>query len=138
MQWAANMGSTQTRQIGFKIFIVRMKPTKKDAWKIFQFPTHYAFFPKRAELFVAAGFLEHLAEIAVLSARGFEIKHQVFDAKAQVIEAFLQAADGLAKSFVALPRFDGQLLEFSALCGGKGADLTHQLGQLGLELVLVH
>jgi len=51
---------------------------------------------------------------------------------------FKLAAHAISAALVALAGFVGQLLELVALGRGEGADLAHQLGQLGLEFVLVH
>src|SRR5438105_1708320 len=53
---------------------------------------------------VAAGLFQHFAEVSVFAARGLQIEDEIFDAEAQVIEALLEAADGLAQALVALAR----------------------------------
>src|SRR3954454_4997238 len=57
---------------------------------------------------VAAGLLEHLAEVSVLAAGRFQVEHEVLDAQAQVIQALLERADRLLQTLVPLPRLVGQ------------------------------
>src|SRR5947207_86232 len=56
----------------------------------------------RIRLVVARGFFEHFAEVCVLATRRLQIEDQVLDAQPQVIQRFLQRADGLAEALVTL------------------------------------
>jgi hypothetical protein len=87
---------------------------------------------------VSAGFFQHLSQITILPAGRFQIKHSILDAQAQIIQAFLQAAHGLAEAFVALAGFVGKLLQLLPLRRRERADLTHQFSQLRLEFTFVH
>jgi hypothetical protein len=86
----------------------------------------------------ARSFFQHLPQIGILAASGFEVEDQILDAETKVIETFLKAADGLAETLVAGARFIGQFFQLLPLALGQGADLTHQFSQFRLELVLVH
>src|SRR5204862_1221300 len=63
---------------------------------------------------------------------------EVLDGEAEVVEAFLEAADGGAEALVALACVLGEFFELFALGDREGGDLGHQFGELGLELVFVH
>ena len=66
-------------------------------------------------LVVVARLLQHPAEVTVLALRGLQIEDQVLDAQAQVVQAFLQAADRLLDLLVLLAGLIGQFRELLSL-----------------------
>jgi hypothetical protein len=82
--------------------------------------------------------LDHVAEILVLAACRFEIEDEIFDRETEMIEGFLEIADGLLHPLMARLCLGGERFELGTIGLGEGIDLLEELGEACLELVFFH